>query len=191
MAELTRTFIAVDFDNPLIISRVQDIQRELRSSGIVAKDVEPENLHLTLWFFGEVTQEKLRILMEEVRKISFKQFELMVRGLRYFPGGDRINVLWIGVEDRQDMLRNILDQLVNNLKKKGFKYDERGFTPHLTIARVKYIQDKQKALKTIQNLSDVDLGVQIVSSVKLKKSVLTSRGPIYSDLLVVEAEKNP
>ncbi|MCS7126376.1 MAG: RNA 2',3'-cyclic phosphodiesterase [Aigarchaeota archaeon] len=189
MAQLTRTFIAVDFDNPLIVSRVQDIQKELRESGIIAKDVEPENLHLTIWFLGELTEDKLKILLEEVNKIYFKEFELRIRGLGYFPGGNRINVIWLGVEDPENMLKNILEQLLNYLGKKGFKYDERGFTPHLTIARVKYIQDKQRALKIIQSLKYVEVGTQLISSVKVKKSILTSKGPIYSDLVVVEAGK--
>jgi len=53
MGELIRTFIAVDFDNPEIVSRAQEVQRRLMESGAVMKPVEPQNLHTTLWFFGE------------------------------------------------------------------------------------------------------------------------------------------
>ncbi|MEM1676553.1 MAG: 2'-5' RNA ligase family protein, partial [Nitrososphaerota archaeon] len=61
MVELIRTFIAIDFDNPIIVERIQDIQKKLRESGIIGKDVEPENLHLTLWFLGELPRDKLEV----------------------------------------------------------------------------------------------------------------------------------
>ncbi len=191
MSELTRTFIAVDFDNPEIVSKIQDIQRDLRNSGIISKDVEPQNLHLTLWFLGELPEQKLRAVLEEVSKVSFNSFEVKVGGVGYFPGGNRINVIWLKVEDPTNTLKDILNQLLNNLSGKGFKYDERGFTPHLTIARVKSIQDKPRALKKLQQLRDIQLGSQRIDALKVKKSTLTSKGPIYNDLLVVQAGKTP
>lgn len=191
MSELVRTFIAIDFDNPSIVSRVMEVQRELRECGIIAKDVEPHNLHLTLWFLGELRREKLEAVLKEVSRVKFREFELRVKGLGYFPGGARINVVWLGVEDPGGMLKNILGQLVNGLGRVGFKYDERGFTPHLTIARVKQIRDKQRALETIGRLKDLEAGSQTVSAIKVKRSQLTSSGPIYTDLLRVEAEKAP
>jgi len=187
MSELTRTFIAVDFDDPGIVGKIQGIQKDLKNSGIVGKDVEPQNLHLTLWFLGELSENKLRIVLDEVSRVSFNRFEVKVGGVGYFPGGNRINIIWLKVEDPTNTLNNILDQLLDSLGKKGFKYDERGFTPHLTIARVKYIQDKEKALKKLQELRDIQLGQQIIDALKVKKSILTPKGPIYSDLLVVKA----
>ncbi|MCL7401422.1 MAG: RNA 2',3'-cyclic phosphodiesterase [Thaumarchaeota archaeon] len=191
MNELTRTFIAVDFDNPEIVGKIQDIQKDLKNSGIVAKDVEPQNLHLTLWFLGELPENKLKIVLSEVSRVSFNKFEVRIGGVGYFPGGSRINVIWLKVEDPTNTLNSILDQLLDSLGKKGFKYDERGFTPHLTIARVKYIKDKEKALKKLQELKDIQLGQQTIDTLKVKKSVLTAKGPIYSDLLVVKAGMNP
>ncbi|MCL7383318.1 MAG: RNA 2',3'-cyclic phosphodiesterase [Thaumarchaeota archaeon] len=191
MNELTRTFIAVDFDNPEIVGKIQDIQKDLKNSGIVAKDVEPQNLHLTLWFLGELPENKLKIVLSEVSRVSFNKFEVRIGGVGYFPGGSRINVIWLKVEDPTNTLNSILDQLLDSLGKKGFKYDERGFTPHLTIARVKYIKDKEKALKKLQELKDIQLGQQTIDTLKVKKSVLTAKGPIYSDLLIVKAGMNP
>lgn len=190
MSELTRTFIAVDIDDSEIVARVQEIQRDLRESGIVSKDVEPQNLHLTLWFLGELPENKLRIVLDEVSKIYFNDFEVKLGNVGYFPGGNRIKVIWLKAEDPTNTLNHILNQLINNLGNKGFKYDERGFIPHLTIARVKYILDRDRALKKLEKLRNIQLGSQIIDAVKVKKSVLTSKGPIYSDLLIVKAGKN-
>lgn len=189
MVELIRTFIAVDFDNPQIVSRAQEIQEELMRIGVGMKPVEPHNLHITLWFFGEIDPGRLNLILENAGKVRFKQFKLGVRGVGYFPGGGRINVIWLGIEDPENGLKRILDQLIERLSRLGFKYDERGFTPHLTIGRVKFIRDKQLAMQRLEELKDLHLGEQLIDSFKVKKSTLTSRGPIYTDLLVVKAEE--
>jgi 2'-5' RNA ligase len=188
MAELIRTFIAVDFDNPQIVSRAQEIQEELMRLGVGMKPVEPHNLHVTLWFFGEIDLGRLNIVLENAGKVRFKPFKLSVRGVGYFPGGGRVNVIWLGVEDPENGMKNILDQLIERLSRLGFKYDERGFTPHLTIGRVKFVRDRQLVLRKLEGLKDLYIGEQLVDSFKVKKSTLTSKGPIYSDLLVVRAE---
>ncbi|MCD6535808.1 MAG: RNA 2',3'-cyclic phosphodiesterase [Thaumarchaeota archaeon] len=189
MSELTRTFIAVDFDNPQIVSRAQEVQRKLMESGVVMKPVEPKNLHVTLWFFGELDPSRLRLVLENAKKVKFKPFKVEVKGVGYFPGGSRVNVIWLGIDDPSNGLKNILDQLLEKLTRLGFRYDDRGFTPHLTIGRVKYVKNKQVVLRTLSELKETYFGEQRVDKFEVKKSVLTQRGPIYSDLLVVNAEE--
>ncbi len=189
MSELTRTFIAVDFDNPQIVSRAQEVQRKLMESGVVMKPVEPKNLHVTLWFFGELDPSRLRLVLENAKQVKFKPFKVEVKGVGYFPGGSRVNVIWLGIDDPSNGLKNILDQLLEKLTRLGFRYDDRGFTPHLTIGRVKYVKNKQAVLRTLSELKEMYFGEQRVDRFEVKKSVLTQRGPIYSDLLVVNAEE--
>ena len=189
MSQLTRTFIAVDFDNPKVVEYAREVQERLGEAGAVMKRVEPQNLHVTLWFFGELTRNRLDTVLEETGKIRFRPFEVKVRGVGYFPGGSRVNVVWFGIDDPENRLRGLVEELKERLGPKNFKYDERGFTPHLTIARVKYVKNKQRLLSTLRGLRELDIGVQPVTSLKVKKSTLTSRGPIYSDLLVVEARE--
>jgi len=190
MSELTRTFIAVDFDSPDIVSRAQEVQKKIMESGVVMKPVEPQNLHVTLWFFGELDSGRLKMVLDNARQVKFKPFKVEVRGVRYFPGGNRINVIWLGVSDPSNGLKGILDQLLERLTKLGFRYDDRGFTPHLTIGRVKYVKNKPMALQQLAQLRELYFGEQLIDSFKVKKSTLTSRGPIYSDLLVVKAEED-
>ncbi len=189
MGELIRTFIAVDFDNPIITSRVREIQNELIRLGVKMKPVELQNLHITLWFFGEIDVERVNMVLDNARKVKFQPFKLEVKGVGYFPGGSRINVVWLGISDPAEGLKSILDQLIERLSRLGFKYEDRGFTPHLTIGRVKAVRDKQAALRRLNELRDVYFGEQLIDSFKVKKSTLTSKGPIYSDLLVVKAEE--
>lgn len=188
MVELTRTFIAVDFNDQQVVYRAQEAQRKLIESGIVMKPVEPENLHITLWFLGELDPQRLKLILDNVKGVKFKPFKLEVKGVGYFPGGSRINVIWLGIEDPSNGLTTILDQLLERLTRLGFRYEERGFTPHLTIGRVKYVKDKQAALKALNEFKELYFGKQLVEAFKVKKSTLTQKGPIYSDLLVVAAE---
>lgn len=190
MSELTRTFIAVDFDNPMIVERAVETQRILSEAGAVMKPVEPQNLHITIWFFGELDRGRLELVLDEAKKVRFKPFKVEVKGVGYFPGGNRVNVIWLGIVDPDGGFKTIFDQLVERLGGKGFKYDERGFKPHLTIARVKYVKDKQRLLNTLREMRETRFGEQLIDKLKVKKSVLTGRGPIYSDLLVVEASED-
>ena len=187
MGELIRTFIAVDFDNPEIVSRAQEVQRRLMESGAVMKPVEPQNLHTTLWFFGELDRGRLQLVLDNAREVAFKAFKVGVKGVGYFPGGGRVNVIWLGIDDPAGGLNSIVKQLKDRLTRLGFRYDERGFTPHLTIGRVKRVKDRARLLRELDRLKDMMFGEQIVDKFKVKKSTLTQRGPIYSDLLVVEA----
>jgi len=187
MVELIRTFIAVDFDNPEIVSRAQEVQRRLMESGAVMKPVEPQNLHTTLWFFGELDRGRLQLVLDNAREVAFKAFKVGVKGVGYFPGGRRVNVIWLGIDDPAGGLNSIVEQLKDRLTRLGFRYDERGFTPHLTIGRVKRVKDRARLLRELDRLKDMMFGEQIVDKFKVKKSTLTQRGPIYSDLLVVEA----
>ena len=96
-------------------------------------------------------------------------------------------MIWLGIDDPAGGLSSIVEQLKDRLTRLGFKYDERGFTPHLTIGRVKRVKDRVRLLRELDLLKDTVFGEQVVDKFKVKKSTLTQRGPIYSDLLVVEA----
>lgn len=185
---LVRCFIAVDVCAPTIIEKVLAIQSKLEMINADIKFVEPHNLHLTLWFLGEITEQKLHQVMNVLKKVKFSRFSINLKGLGYFPGGDRINVIWIGVEDVSNALSSLYLQLVKLLEPIGFKKEERGFTPHLTIGRVKSVRDKVRLLSFIKDAAHLDFGVQNVDKLFLKRSILTQKGPIYSNLLTVEGE---
>ncbi|PUA31516.1 MAG: 2'-5' RNA ligase [Candidatus Terraquivivens tikiterensis] len=185
---LIRCFIAVEVSEPSIVEKVSAVQSRLESTGADIKLVEHDNLHLTLWFLGEIAEPRLRQVMEAMRKVRFNKFSINLRGIGYFPGGGRINVIWIGVEDPSGSLKSIHSQLVRLLEPIGFKPEDREFTPHLTICRVKSVRDKSRLVSTIKDVESMEFGSQPVEKLYLKRSVLTPKGPIYSNLFVVEGE---
>lgn len=184
-SNLIRCFIAIDVDNPKIVSKIIDIQRELESEGSKIKPVEPENLHLTLFFLGEQPPKIVAKVQDIMSTLSFKPFVMKLQGLGAFPSQDRPRVIWVGVTQGFEEVQAIYKALRPKLQAIPLRLEsEEEFVPHITIARVKF--SGYALRKVIASLKDVELGLQEVKAIKLKKSTLTPRGPIYETLYEVK-----
>ena len=84
-----------------------------------------------------------------------------------------------------EQLVELAAQVEEKLAPLGFKSDK-PFKPHLTIFRVKNKIDDIS--KKIEKYRQIDLGKDVICELKFKKSILTSNGPIYSDLQVIKAQ---
>jgi len=157
----------------------------LIQTGADLKIVEPQNIHVTLRFLGEIPVSLVKSVCDEMRQIKFQPFDLELEGLGCFPDYRRPNVVWVGITRGEVELRSIFNQLEPNLRKLGFPPDRKGFSPHLTIARVRSGRNRQKLVEAVEALKDQSLASMTVSRVKLKKSVLTPKGPIYTTLCEV------
>ena len=181
--EKVRSFISIDIEDPEIINKIVHIQREIEGLRVATvKYVEPENLHYTLWFLGEIPASLIEDVYRVMRDIKSKPFKLELRGVSAFPSISRPRVIWIGAGKGSDAMINIYRQLEGGLRGLGFKPDKRGFTPHLTIGRVKSISNAPLLHKKLMELSDVEIGEVLVDRIRLKKSTLTPKGPIYTTL---------
>ncbi|MCS7112982.1 MAG: RNA 2',3'-cyclic phosphodiesterase [Nitrososphaerota archaeon] len=189
MSESYRCFVAVDLEDGGIVEKVKSFQEALARTGNPMKLVEPENLHFTLKFLDEVPLAKIESIRKALSSISFKPFDVEVKGVGYFPGGGRVNVVWVGVGRGYEELKDIYEKVEAKLSGLGFARDPRGFTAHLTVSRVKSIHDRAKLFELIDRWRGYTFGEYRVDRVKLKRSVLTPRGPVYSDLHVVEASR--
>ncbi|MEM1575029.1 MAG: RNA 2',3'-cyclic phosphodiesterase [Nitrososphaerota archaeon] len=189
MSETIRAFIAIDIKKSEIIDKMLKVQEELLSTGGDIKLVEKENLHITLWFLGEISSQMIRKIIENTNKISFEPFKLTISKIGYFPGGNRINVIWAGIKNGSYDLRKIFYQLSEILNPLGFKLEEREFTPHVTLCRVKSSRNKDRLLDKIKELSNIEFGVEEVSEIFIKKSTLTPKGPIYSNIHAIQGRK--
>ena len=96
-----------------------------------------------------------------------------------FPSLRYIRVIWVGVERNRERIIEMQKALEQELEKLNFKR-EKEFSPHLTLARVKFLREKQKILKLISKFENVEFGELRVEKVRLKKSRLTPQGPIYT-----------
>jgi 2'-5' RNA ligase len=181
---LIRCFIAIDVDNPEIVSKVVNIQRELETGGSKIKPVEPENLHLTLFFLGEQPSKVVERIQVAMSTVQFKPFVMKLQGLGAFPSQERPRVIWVGVTQGFEEVQAIYRTLRPKLQAIPLRLEPKEeFAPHITIARVKF--SGYALRKIIASLKDVELGLQEVKAIRLKKSTLTPRGPIYETLYEV------
>ena len=171
--ERVRSFIAVDVADGVILKRITDCQTELTRTGADLKSVEPENIHATLRFLGEVQVPLLDQVKSELAQVAFQLFLVELRGVGAFPNPRRPNVVWIGITKGGEELQGIFSSLEPRLRGLGFAADRKGFSPHITIGRVKSGRNREALYSGIMGMSDVEFGSMTVESIRLKKSTLT------------------
>jgi 2'-5' RNA ligase len=179
-----RGFIAIDINNT---QNVLNLLQEITNSNADVKLVEPQNIHITLKFLGDVEETNIdeieQIMKDSVKGI--KPFLLKLRGTGVFPNHNYIRIVWIGIKGTE-VIEKISRSIDEGLSQLGFKREKRGFSAHLTIGRVKTAKNKQLLLTAIEKYKDFDFSTHEVNSIKLKKSVLTPKGPIYTTLREVK-----
>lgn len=175
-----RCFIAVDVEDPWILSRVTGLQEQLKATGARLKLVELENLHLTIRFIGEVPKEVVEKISDALREVDFEPFRAHFAGLGAFPTPRNPRVVWIDVKEGARELSDLNVKVNKSLAKLKLPKPSEEFTPHLTIARVK--SGGSSLSKIIEENSNVEVGAMVVEKIRLKKSTLTPRGPVYETL---------
>ena len=180
--ERIRSFISVDLDEPLIREGIITAQKGLQETGAQLKLVDPEIMHLTLRFLGEIPQTTIEAVKDAMDSIRFQAFEVQFSGLGAFPTLKRINVVWVGIKRGQEQLDEIFHQLEPKLRQSGLPADNKGFSPHLTIARVKSGHNREPLAEYISGMADQEFGKMLAKAIRLKKSTLTPKGPIYTTI---------
>jgi 2'-5' RNA ligase len=176
---MVRAFIAIRCPDELK-KGLTAAQKKIAPLGDM-KLVEPENLHMTVKFLGEVDEAKMNAVTDALRPISEKQsFVMSIRGIGVFPNPAYVRVVWAGVDDGAMETAHLSREVDDRLHALGFPRDER-FHPHFTLARVRSI-DKEKMKKFLAENEAIGFGSFTVDSVDLMESKLSSKGPVYSIL---------
>jgi 2'-5' RNA ligase len=178
---LIRTFIAVELD-PCLRGLIRELQDLFSCFNL--KFVEPEIVHITLKFLGDVDESRIPLISSALDSITCEPFEAIIGGLGVFPNPSNPKVLWLGAAGKFRILHEDIENLLKPFK---FERDTREFTAHATLARVKSLNRDQKSafINTIRECKDVQLGSMKVNKVLLKKSILTPEYPIYETLHTV------
>ena len=178
-----RSFIAVDVEEERVINQIRTVQRDLLATGADLKIVEPQNLHFTLHFLGDVNPSRITELSEILEEVDMPSFQVELEGLRCFRPS-RPRVVWIGVTRGAEQLIQLQGFLAARLRQHRFPVERRKYSPHITVARVRSGTNRSQLIRLLQQLDKHNFGQIQVNTVKLKKSTLTPRGPIYEDLKV-------
>lgn len=169
MPETIRSFIAFDIEDEAILKRISDVQKLLLGTGADLKLVEPKNIHVTIRFLGNITSATAEKIGEELKKVQFTPFNIKISGVGAFPNMHYPRVLWAGITEGAAQLKEIFNQIEPRLRSLGFAPDPKGFSPHLTIARVKSGRSKAELVKCISQNLNYDFGTLRATCLRLKK----------------------
>ena len=172
---MIRAFIAVELPDKFI-PEIERLGSRIKMPGV--KLVEPGLVHITLKFLGDIHENKVDSIVNALSGIKCKSFEAEIKGIGVFPKPSYVRVIWLGGHGDFENLHSEVERALS-----GFRFKKEGdFTPHATIARVKQPVNSMELMEKINNIGDADLGTFSVSSISLKKSTLTPRGPVYETL---------
>ena len=89
--------------------------------------------------------EKIPLIEETARESTagFKPFNINIKNTGIFGSSYNPKVIWFGIE-KSEILENLAENLLKNLDENGFLRDRQNFVPHLTIGRIKNVQDKSR-----------------------------------------------
>lgn len=170
-----RAFVAAEVTDRAARERIGAFQRSASGAG---KAVELHNLHFTLRFLGEITEESARAAADALKSVRFRPFDVALRGAGSFGRPPR--VVWAGTDPDGGQELRRLAETVNGAVGGGA---DKPFRPHLTILRVK----RGRGID-VSGYDGYEWGVQRIDAIKLKRSVLGRDGPTYTDLAEVSAE---
>ena len=173
-----RTFIAINLPKE-IKDYLFDLQKELKNK-LPAKInwVAKKNLHITLKFLGETTEQNKKEICEILKNIKLKEFEVELDQIGTFPSENLIKVIWIGLKPEKQLIG-----LQHQIDAETIKFSnrEQKFQTHLTLGRVKLVKNKEKFTKTIKEIETKKLKFKI-TKFEFMESILTKDGPKYKTI---------
>jgi len=177
-----RVFVAIEISSDKIINSISKFQSEIN---INAKPIEPHNLHFTLQFLGEISEDAVEKVTTALNSVKFSSFIVNLKGIGVFPTLKFSRIIWVGTDENGgNLLIELAKKVENALKPLGFSVDKL-FKPHITVFRIKNkIGDIGKEMDKFRL---IDFGAQEITGFKLKQSILSSKGPVYSDLMEIKS----
>lgn len=177
-----RCFIAIDMPETVkrslgeVINRVKGSSKDIRW-------IPVQNVHLTLKFLGEVQEETIPAIEKRLSSVcaGFKPFSITASGIGAFPSLKHPATIWVGL-DASGELEQLARAVDLSMAALGFEKEERQFSPHLTIGRVKDRKGIEPVIKELYTFKDVFFGSIEVNEVLLMRSVLKPTGAEYSKI---------
>ena len=178
-----RLFVSVELPER-IRHQLAAIQKTIkRNDFFEGRFVQEADLHATLVFIGEIDEISLEPIKESLSKIKFEPFEVCLGYLQVHPSIDMVRLLWIDLISAE---LTMLAKKIQEALKPRVRPEEREFSGHLTIARVKKMIDRQ-GLDTYLRTQQPEKHCFTVSSFALKRSILSQEGPEHTLLATFNA----
>jgi len=188
--EQIRAFVAIELPEEARRGLARLRQRLERKEHGFVKWVDPEGIHLTLKFLGNIPFKRIPEITQALEQVASvtAPFLIEISGLGAFPNLKQIRVFWVGLRGEVDKLSRLQQNVDAKLATLGFAKEERAFVPHLTLARIREgaSPPERKAFGELVMAIAFDEKYDVqVKSISLMRSELTPAGAIYSRLSVV------
>jgi RNA 2',3'-cyclic 3'-phosphodiesterase len=179
---MKRVFIAVKVEpGGELLRMISSLKALLGAENI--KWVDTANIHLTLVFLGDTEEKRIKILVSMLRErcTGFNEFEFILAGTGVFKNFRDPRVIWAGIQKSEKllMLNNII---TDGLKENDFEIEDRQFSPHLTLGRIKSVKDTENLKTVLERYMDTEFQKIEVKEVILFESILMQTGPLYKPL---------
>lgn len=178
-----RCFLAIDLPSN-VKEELSKIQKQLPKADM--KIVEKENIHLTLKFLGEINDFQVNKIKEVLKKVKADKFNASLGKVGVFPSENFIRVVWVAMGPYLKV-KELHDKIDVLLEKEKFRKDNHQFESHITLARVKFIKNKEEFVKKLREIKINPFDFE-VKGFYLKKSELTNQGPVYEDIIEFDLE---
>lgn len=185
MKDTIRTFIAIKIaPEKKLTNLISDLKKSLNAEEIRWVDVN--NLHITLRFLGETSSEQITNVITMLESISkqFQPFQFDIQDVGVFKNKTRPRVLFLSVKDDLT-LRKLADEIYYNIETLGFKTEENKFNPHLTLGRIKHIQNNDGFNSLLNKFKKINVQRVSVSEILFYQSILGSEGPTYNPIKII------
>lgn len=172
-----RCFIAINFPKE-IKKEIERAQKEVELRKVLwgGKLTEPENLHLTLKFLGEIPESRVEEVRKRLRDIKMRRFNCYLGNLGVFTPS-LIKIVWVHIIGKEVLeLQAQIDKRLEDLFPK-----EKRFMSHLTIARIKKVMDNRIFMHELEKIKTQNIKFPVLSF-SLMRSELTKEKPIYSEI---------
>jgi 2'-5' RNA ligase len=186
-----RLFAGIELDDAVrsgCAAAARDLAGALRAArvNLDIRWIPEENLHITLWFFGEVPDGKAEQLVETLRAPwPVPPFALAISGAGAFPPSGVPRIVWLGLSQGARSLAAVYDELSVRLPRLGFEPERRAYHPHVTIGRVREPARRAARARGVLEAAAVRSGEQHVTAVTLFRSRLSPAGAKYEPLVRV------
>ena len=180
--KLIRIFISV-FVPKEIVNIKEMLKTTIDTRGIKIRWIRDGNMHLTLKFIGNTTEESIDSINNAIHDLvkDTPFINLSISGTGCFSKRDRANTLWVGIKGDLDKLEQLILNINNKLEPLGFPIERRKFLPHITIARINSNQKKKPDISNFLNTTFMELPMKIVK-INLMQSQSFPKGSFYTIL---------
>lgn len=175
---MTRCFLCVELTDK-VLNELARIQSEIKYKGKILFP-KKENLHLTLKFLGDISDETVENIKKRLKNIKCPPIKTSLSSLGTFPDLNYVRVILIGLTPDKE-IKELYNKIENELSGLDFKKDSHPFSSHITIGRVKFLKSKEALTKSINDIK-VDPIEFEMKEFSLKASALTPAGSEYKTL---------